>query len=101
MLFEKKNDTLSWLFYKDLQTIYGLPPNVYEHACMMLNEPFLGGDCEVLAEYLGYSAKQLSRFKQSKNPGDAILFHWATQPGNGLDRLIEILNKMKRHDVKI
>ena len=66
---------------------------------MMLNEPFLGGDCEVLAEYLGYSAKQLSRFKQSKNPGDAILFHWATQPGNGLDRLIEILKKMKRHDV--
>ena len=66
---------------------------------MMLNEPVPGRDYEVLAGYLGYSAKQLSRFKQSKNPADAILFHWATQPGNGLDRLIEILKKMKRHDV--
>ena len=66
---------------------------------MMSNEAIPGGDFEVLAEYLGYSVKQLSRFKQSKNPADAILFHWATQPGNGLDRLIEILKKMKRHDV--
>ena len=44
-------------FYKDLETIFDLSPKVHEHACMMLNEPFLGGDCEVLAEYLGYSAK--------------------------------------------
>ena len=57
MLFEEMNGTLSWIFYKDLQTVYGLPLNVYKHASMMLNEPIPGGDCEVLAEYLGYSAK--------------------------------------------
>ena len=67
---------------------------------MMLNDPFLGEDCEVLAEYLGYSAKQQSRFKQPKTSGDTTLFHWATQPENGSDRLIEILNKMRRHVVK-
>ena len=61
----------------------------------MLNEPIPGGVCEVLVEYLGYSAKQLSRFKQSKNPADSILFHWASQSGNSLDLLIEILKKMK------
>ena len=50
------------------------------------------------AQYMGYSTKQIARFKLSKNPVDAILFHWGTQRGNELKRLVEILRKMKRHD---
>ena len=38
-------------------------------------------------------------FKLSKNPADAILIYWGTQRGNELKRVIEILRKMKRHDV--
>ena len=86
-------------FHGDLRTIYGLPPNVYERACMKLNVPTPDGDCEVLAQYMGYSTNQIARFKLSKNPTDAILFHWVTQRGNELKRLTEILKKIKRHDV--
>ena len=82
-----------------MQTIYGLPPNVYERVCMKLNVVTPGGDCEVLAQYMGYSTNLIARFKLSKNPADAILFHWGTQRGNELKRLIEILRKMKRYDV--
>ena len=66
---------------------------------MKLNVVTPGGDCEVLAQYMGYSTNLIARFKLSKNPADAILFHWGTQRGNELKRLIEILRKMKRYDV--
>ena len=66
---------------------------------MKLDVPTPGGDCEVLAQYMGYSTNQIARFKLSKNPTDAILFHWVTQRGNELKRLTEILKKIKRHDV--
>ena len=86
------------LFYEDLRTIYGLPPNVYERACMKLNVLTPGGDCEVLAQCIGYTTNQIARFKLSKNAVDAIMFHWETKRGNELKRLIEIFRKMKRHD---
>ena len=86
------------LFYEDLRTIYGLPPNVYERPSMKLNVLTPDGDCEVLARYMGYSTNQITRFKLSKNPVDAIMFHWGTKRGNELKRLIEILRKMRRHD---
>ena len=66
---------------------------------MKLNVPTPGGDCEVLAQYMGYSTNQIAGLKLSENPADAILFHWGTQRGNELKRLIEILRKMKRHIV--
>ena len=98
-MFEKEHSTLLSFSYEVLRTIYGLPPNVYERACTKLNVPTPGADCEVLAQHMGYSTNQIARFKLSKNPADAILFHWGTQRGNELKRLIEILRKMKRHDV--
>ena len=97
-MFEKEYGTLLSFFYEDLRTIYDLPPNVYERTCMKLNVPTPDGVCEVLAQYMGYSTNQIARFKLSKNPADAILFHWGTQRGNELKRLVEILRKMKRHD---
>ena len=81
-------------FHGDLRTIYGLPPNVYERACMKLNVPTPGGDCEVLVQYIGYSTNQIARSKLSKNPTDAIFFHWGAQRGNELKEVIEIHRKI-------
>ena len=78
----------------------GLPHDTWEEICLRLNtKKSLRRDFRMLAELMGYTADQIEEFEREDNPTDAILTHWKSKGRGTVADLIDILQKMERHDV--
>ena len=77
-----------------------LPHDTWEEICLRLNtKTCTRRDFRMLAKLMEYTADQIERFEQEDNPTDVILTGWKLKARRTVADLIDIVQKMERHDV--
>ena len=73
---------------------------VREEICNLLRpKKTLGGDFRTLAGYLGMENSKIQVISERDNPADEVLTWWQTQSLATVQKLRELLVRLKRHDV--
>lgn len=77
-----------------------LPRDTWEEICLHLNtKTSIRRDFRMLAKLMEYTADQIERFEREDNPTDAILTDWKLKERRTVAELIDMVQKMERHDV--
>ena len=73
--------------------------DVYDQVCQALRHSIPGKDYRAFAGKMGYKSKDVKNFDLKQDPARALLDNWGVKGGNNVEKLIQILSKLERHDV--